>query len=80
MSTIIARMLACSKGLCETGGTIAGAVAGLYTVDNIMKDMGYDPNFLPFLKQTIIFSSEADEDSGVVADKNIKWEFKKSTH
>jgi hypothetical protein len=32
--------------MCEAGGTVTGAVAGLYTIDNIMKDLGYDAIFL----------------------------------
>ena len=72
MSSILARMLACSKGLCETGGTVAGAVAGLYTLDNIMKDMGFYPIFIPFIKKTITNSSEAVEEPGAEADTNNK--------
>jgi len=36
MSSLIARMLGGTKGVCETGGTIASAIAGLYTIDNLM--------------------------------------------
>lgn len=70
MSTIIARMLACTKGICETGGTVAGAVAGLYTIDNIMKDLGFEPIFLPFVKRAITTSSDAFVDNAVETDKN----------
>jgi hypothetical protein len=70
MSSLIAKMLACSKGLCESGGTVAGAVAGLYTIDNLMRDLGYEPIFLPFLKRTLTNSSEAVVDPSVEADKN----------
>jgi hypothetical protein len=50
LSTLIAKLIACSKGMCEAGGTVTGAVAGLYTIDNIMKDLGYDAIFLLILK------------------------------
>jgi hypothetical protein len=46
-------MLACTKGVCEKGGTIAGAIAGLYTIDNLMKDMGYDTIFVPLIKRSL---------------------------
>jgi hypothetical protein len=72
LGSIITRMIACTKGLCESGGTIAGAVAGLYTIDNLMKDLGYDPIFLPFIKRTLTNSSEADVDPTVESDNKNK--------
>lgn len=72
MSSIIARVLACSKGVCEAGGTVGGAIAGLYTVDNLMRDLGYEPNFVPFIRRNFTNSSEADADTGVECDNKNK--------
>jgi len=72
MSSLIARMIACTKGVCESGGTVAGAIAGLYTIDNLMRDLGYDPIFLPLAKWALTNSSETDADPSVEADKNNK--------
>jgi len=72
MSSLIARMLACTKGVCETGGTIAGAIAGLYTIDNLMRDMGCDPIFVPFIKRSLTNSSETDVDPTDDCNKQTK--------
>lgn len=77
MSSIIARMIACSKGVCEAGGTVAGAVAGLYTIDNLMRDLGYEPIFVPFIKRNLTNSSEADVDPAVECDNKNKIDIEK---
>jgi hypothetical protein len=65
-------MFACTKGLCETSGILASAVAGLYIIDNFMRDQGYEPIFVPFIKRNLTNSSEAVAYTAVECDNKNK--------
>jgi hypothetical protein len=70
-STVIGKLIACSKGACDFGGAGLACLAGLYTIDNIMKDIGLEPIFLPYLK-SLTNPSNSEEDPSVVSDRNNK--------
>ena len=56
------------------GGTSLAGLAGLDTIENILKDIGLEPIFLPYLKQSLTKSSnsEAEVDPSVLSDQNNK--------
>lgn len=42
------KTIACTKGMCEIFGIVAGALAGLYNIDNFMRNQDYESIFEPF--------------------------------
>jgi hypothetical protein len=66
----IAKLIACSKGACEFGASSAASLGALYTIDCVMKEIGFDPVFIPFLRRSLTNLSDLEVDPGVVVDKN----------
>ena len=60
LASTLARVIWCSKGLCDAAVPIGVAYGGLAGLDELRKAKGLEPFFIPLLAEVVLPKSESD--------------------